>query len=70
MFGAGCAVPMSLKLRVSTTSVSPSQRPRESPRHCWMCEASAGRPSSGTIRTSFTISLRIATWLSPWNSCM
>ena len=61
MLGAGCAVPMSLKLRVSTTSLSPSQRPRESPRHCWMFEASAGRPSVGIIRTSLTISLRTAT---------
>src|SRR5262249_3468703 len=55
------------KLIVSTTSVSPSQRPRESPAHCRM--RPCGRPSSGTIRelwiisfSSKTVSFACAMW--------
>ena len=57
----------SVKFVVSTTSVSPSQWPRASPRHAsrilgLMC----GRLSSaGLIRVSFTISYRMATYPGP-----
>jgi hypothetical protein len=50
-----------LKFVVSTTSVAPSQWPRESPR-CWRIFAPmCGRPSSGTRRCSCSSSYRIAT---------
>src|SRR5260221_212895 len=45
----------SLKLTVSTTSVWPSQCPRESPIHDRVVPC--GRPSIGTIRASWIISL-------------
>ena len=50
-----------LKLVVSTTSVLPSQRPRETPIHWRIFSSGCGRPSSGTIRTSWIISVRIIT---------
>ena len=43
------------KLAVSTTSVSPSQRPRDSPAHCR--RPLNGRPSSGMTRGLWFISL-------------
>ena len=41
-----------LKFSVSTTSVSPSQRPRPSPSHCGIRDERWSRPSSGTMRAS------------------
>ena len=49
------------KFAVSITSVSPSQCPRDSPDHWSMSAGSVGRPSSGTMRAVFTISVTIAT---------
>ena len=43
---------LSVKPVVSTTSVSPSQWPRESPDHRWIPAGRCGRPSSGTTRAS------------------
>src|SRR5438874_11849419 len=45
------------------TSVSPSQRPRESPTHSRTFADGCGRPSSGTIRAEWTISDRKSTRL-------
>ena len=49
------------KLVVSTTSVSPSQRPRESPSKSRTVGGSGGRSSSGMIRASWIISEWITT---------
>src|SRR5215208_496052 len=43
---------LSLKFVVSTTSVLPSQRPRESPSQPRTLDGGCGRPFSGMIRTS------------------
>src|SRR5262245_19577842 len=43
---------LSLKFVVWTTSVFPSQWPREIPSHAWTFGGGIGRPSSGMIRTS------------------
>ena len=51
-----------LKLVVSTTRVSPSQRPRDRPIHCCRPGGGAAAPSSGMIRASWIISDRIITW--------
>ena len=50
------------KLVVSTTSASPSQRPRGSPCHWRMPSATCGRPSSGITRVSWIISMWTTTW--------
>ena len=42
----------SLKFVTSTTSVFPSQRPRESPIHWRILESRCGRPSIGITRAS------------------
>ena len=52
---------LSVKFVVVTTSVLPSQRPRESPIHWRMAGDAWGRPSSGMMRTSWIISVRITT---------
>ena len=57
------------KLVVSTTSVSPSQRPRESPIHCRTPSGRCDRPSSGMTRELWTISFSSTTWSSVWNTC-
>ena len=46
------------KLVVSTTSVFPSQRPRESPLHCRTPWGRCGRPSRGMTRVSWIASRR------------
>jgi 6-bladed beta-propeller protein len=56
----------SLKFVVSTTSVRPSQRPRESPSHRPMREPTCGRPLSGIMRTSCIISVRMTTYPGVW----
>src|SRR6266576_3023152 len=43
---------LSLKFLVSTTSVLPSQCPREMPSHVRTLAGGNGRPSNGMIRTS------------------
>src|SRR5689334_13770167 len=43
---------LSLKFAVCTTSVFPSQRPREMPSQVRTFDGGMGRPSSGIIRTS------------------
>src|SRR5258705_6577677 len=43
---------LSLKFAVWTTSVLPSQCPREMPSHARTVDGGSGRPSNGTIRTS------------------
>ena len=58
------------KLRLSTTSVSPSHRPRESPFNCRRPAGRWSRGSSGTMRASWTISFRMTTWSPFWKSCM
>src|SRR5439155_5109247 len=58
-----------LKFVVSTMRVSPSQRPRELPIHRRIGWPTFGRPSSGTRRCSWTISLTIARESGVWNSC-
>ena len=50
-----------LKFVVSTISVLPSQRPREVPIHWRTLLCGCGRPSSGMMRTSWIISVRIIT---------
>ena len=50
---------LSVKLIVSTTSVVPSHRPRESPIHCRTVPCA--RPSMGMMRASWIISFRSAT---------
>src|SRR6185295_7898193 len=59
-----CRLVFRRKLIVSTTSVLPSQRPRESPDHwrSFVC----GRPSVGMMRALWTISLMITTVPPDW----
>ena len=45
-----------IKFVVSTTSVSPSKRPRASPMYILIARRRAARPSSGTMRVSWIIS--------------
>ena len=61
---------LSVKFVVSTTSVAPSQRARESPIHCRSPGGRCARPSSGTIRASWTISLRTTTWSGVCSNCI
>ena len=58
------------KLLVSTTRVSPSQRPTELPDH-WASRSSviASRPSMGMLRTVCTISVIITRWSGVWKIC-
>ena len=57
----------SLKFVVSTTSVLPSQWPRESPFHCLMFLPTCGRAaSSGISRALWIISVRTTTYPGPW----
>ena len=58
-----------LKLVVSTTRVSPSQRPCELPSHEVSCGPSFGRGVVGTTRVSWIISFWIATKPGPWKIC-
>src|SRR5678816_735627 len=51
-----------LKFVVSTTSVLPSQRPRDSPRYCLIVPSSGGRPFVGMMRASCAISRRMTTY--------
>ena len=59
-----------LKFAVSTTSVSPSQRPRELPSHWRRSSGSGARPSRGTMRASCTISFRMTTCSAVWKIWM
>ena len=67
--GAKLAV-LAVKLVVSTTRVSPSQRPRELPSHWRRSSGSGARPSRGTMRESCTISWRMTTWSAVWKIWM
>ena len=53
---------LSVKFFVSTTSVSPSQRPRESPTHWRTFGGRCVRPSRGMMRALWTISLSSTTY--------
>ena len=59
---------LSVKSSVSMTRVSPSQCPRDSPVHDSM--PVRGLPSMGMMRESCTISFRMTTVSSVWNTCM
>src|SRR6202521_3274154 len=50
------------KLVVSTTSVLPSQWPRESPCHGWILDERCGLPSRGMMRVSLFHSYSIITY--------
>ena len=51
-----------LMLVVSTTSVSPSHRPRGTPIHCRVASGAWGRSSRGMMRALWSCSSRIITW--------
>ena len=62
-----CHAVVSLKWLVSTTSVSPSQCPRESPGYWRRFSAIVGRPSIGMIRGGLLLcSVKSATWSVVW----
>src|SRR5579862_4268246 len=59
-------VPPGRKLVVSTTSVSPSQWPRESPCHRWIFEDMCALPSRGMMRGSLSRSYSITRYPGLW----
>ena len=59
-----CHAPLSLKWLLSTTRVSPSQRPRPSPGHWRILSDIGGVPSMGTMRGPLVLcSVKMTTWV-------